>query len=133
MCSVLTSQTMPAGPGLTRRDFVRRGAGALAGVVVARRFPFFSRKTNAKVIVIGAGMAGLSAARRLVDEYGYRGKGQVIVLEARNRVGGRIATNHDLGAPVDLGAIWIHGSQGNPVSALADRFRAVRTPTDYEA
>jgi len=126
-------RTLPADPGLTRRDFVQRGAQTLAGLAIARRFPFFGRKTQAKVIVIGAGMAGLSAARRLVDEYGYHAKGQVIVLEARNRLGGRINTNRDLGAPVDLGATWIHGSQGNPVSALADRFRANRIATDYAA
>jgi monoamine oxidase len=107
--------------------------GTLAGAVITRRFPFFARSTRAQVIVVGAGMAGLSAARRLVDEYGYRAPGQVIVLEARNRLGGRIATNHDLGAPVDLGALWIHGSQGNPLTALADRYRASRIATDYDA
>ena len=131
MRSAQRSRSVPS--GLTRRDFVQRGASALAGLALSRRFHFFGRSTRAKVIVIGAGMAGLSAARRLVDDYGYRDKGQVIVLEARNRLGGRISTNHDLGAPVDLGAIWIHGSQGNPVSALADRYRAARIPTDYEA
>jgi polyamine oxidase len=133
MRSAERSRSLSTGPGLTRRDFLRNGAGTLAGTLISRRFPFFGRRTRAKVIVIGAGMAGLSAARRLVDEYGFHDKGQVVVLEARNRLGGRIFTSRDLGAPVDLGAIWVHGSQGNPVSALADRFRAPRLVTDYGA
>jgi polyamine oxidase len=65
-----------------------------------------------RVIVIGAGMAGLVAARLLHDS-GL----SVIVLEARDRLGGRIWTNHSLGAPVDLGGSWIHGIDGNPLTA----------------
>jgi len=59
------------------------------------------------VIVIGAGIAGLSAARELsvagVD---------TIVLEARNRIGGRIYTIYDetVGVPVELGAEFVHGN-----------------------
>jgi monoamine oxidase len=56
-------------------------------------------------LVIGAGMAGLAAARDLVDA------GQkVIVLEARDRIGGRVYTNHTLSdLPVEFGAEFIHG------------------------
>ena len=69
-----------------------------------------------EVIVIGAGVAGLAAARALHDA----GR-QVVVLEGRDRAGGRIATDRSLGAPVDLGAAWIHGIRGNPITALARR------------
>jgi renalase len=56
-------------------------------------------------LVIGAGMAGLSAARDLVDA----GR-NVIVLEARDRIGGRVYTNRTIaGVPVELGAEFIHG------------------------
>ncbi len=85
------------------------------------------------MLVLGAGMAGLAAARRLVDDFGYRAPGQVIVLEARNRTGGRIHSSTDLGTPIDLGATWIHGIQGNPVSALADRYGAGRRATHYDS
>lgn len=66
--------------------------------------------TRHDTIVIGAGIAGCAAARALTDA------GQnVLVLEARTRVGGRI---HTAGG-FDLGAGWIHGTEGNPLTTLA--------------
>ena len=60
---------------------------------------------DAEVIVLGAGMAGLAAARVLAER-GVR----VLVLEARERVGGRIYTEHTAeGAVVEHGAEFIHG------------------------
>jgi len=55
-------------------------------------------------VVIGAGMAGLTAGRALA-EAGLR----IAVLEARDRVGGRILTRHEFGEAVELGAEFIHG------------------------
>ena len=69
-----------------------------------------------EVLVIGAGIAGLTAARDLaVDGY------DVAILEARERIGGRIWTSHELGVPADLGASWIHGFEDNPIARLARR------------
>ncbi|KND03370.1 uncharacterized protein SPPG_02414 [Spizellomyces punctatus DAOM BR117] len=65
------------------------------------------------VVVVGAGMAGLSAANIL-----HRAGLSVVVLEARDRIGGRIHTCMDLGRPVDLGASWIHGTDGNPLASI---------------
>lgn len=60
---------------------------------------------SADVIVIGAGVAGLTAARRLA-EAGLH----VLILEARNRIGGRVWTvQAQNGVPVELGAEFIHG------------------------
>jgi monoamine oxidase len=67
-------------------------------------FSMSTTRQKVEVIVIGAGIAGLAAARDLsIDGY------DVLVLEARNRIGGRIWTSRDLGVPADLGASWIHG------------------------
>lgn len=68
-----------------------------------------------KVLIIGAGMAGLSAANHLVKN-GFK---DFKILEARNRIGGRIV-NIDIGNnKVELGANWIHGVLGNPIYELA--------------
>ncbi|MBA8989325.1 monoamine oxidase [Curtobacterium pusillum] len=73
--------------------------------------------TAADVVVVGAGAAGLAAARAL-----NRAGRRVVVLEARDRIGGRTWTDSALGVPVDLGASWIHGIDGNPLWALASAF-----------
>lgn len=66
------------------------------------------------VIVIGAGISGLAAAKKL-NEKGFN----VIVLEAQDKVGGRLRTNRSLGIAFDEGASWIHGINGNPITTLA--------------
>ena len=82
---------------------------------------------SADVLVIGAGMAGLAAARDL-----QRAGKRVVVLEARQRLGGRVWTAQVHGLTVDLGASWIHGVQGNPLTALAKQAGAKLIPTDYD-
>ncbi len=68
-------------------------------------------------IVIGAGVAGLTAARLLANA-GRR----VVVLEARDRLGGRVWTDRTDGDVTDLGASWIHGITDSPVAAAAEAF-----------
>lgn len=65
-------------------------------------------------VVVGAGIAGLTSARLLADA-GRR----VIVLEARDRVGGRIHSERVGGYVTDLGASWIHGVDGCPIASAA--------------
>lgn len=80
-----------------------------------------------KIIVIGAGIAGLSAARALSDK-----DCDVSVLEARTRIGGRVWTDHSsLQSPIDLGASWIHGIEKNPIYALATDNGIQLTNCDY--
>src|SRR5262245_5942303 len=78
------------------------------------------------VAVVGAGIAGLAAARRLTDE-GARGT----VLEAGERIGGRIWTDTSLGVPIDLGAAWLHGTDGNPMVGLVAEVGADTVKTDF--
>ena len=53
------------------------------------------------VIVIGGGIAGVAAARALHDA-----SIEVVLLESRDRLGGRVHTDFSFGFPVDLGASW---------------------------
>lgn len=82
------------------------------------------------VVVIGAGVSGIAAAREL-EKAGYH----VVVLEARNSVGGRTRTvgfpdHPDI--PVDLGAAWIQGTTGNPLIPLAQIYGAPNQVFDYD-
>ncbi|MCC7540343.1 MAG: FAD-dependent oxidoreductase [Deltaproteobacteria bacterium] len=83
------------------------------------RTPGPSGGARADVIVLGAGMAGLSATAALVE----RGR-SVIVLEGRDHVGGRTRTDRSLGFAIDLGAHWIEGVRRNPVAELARQLGA---------
>ncbi|TXG54516.1 hypothetical protein EZV62_019772 [Acer yangbiense] len=69
------------------------------------------------VIVIGGGMAGVAAARTLHDA-----SFKVILLESRDRLGGRVYTDYTFGFPVDLGASWLHGvCKENPLASVIGR------------
>ena len=70
--------------------------------------------SDKKIVIIGSGISGLGAAKYFKDR-----NIDVIVIEAQDRVGGRLRTNRSLSVPFDEGASWIHGSQGNPITELA--------------
>lgn len=120
----------------TRRDFLKAAsigaASALTlscGVITSTEEEDMTKSSSrdADVLVLGAGIAGLAAARTLTK----RGR-KVLVLEARNRIGGRMWTDSSLGLPLDLGASWIHGVNGNPIAKLAKEFGIETMPTDGE-
>src|SRR5277367_2149532 len=87
-----------------------------------------SKKT---VAIIGAGVSGLQAARTILshpnaDSY------NIMVFEARERIGGRVDTKRKWGFPLDygspsrkkgtdVGANFIHGTTGNPIADIAER------------
>ena len=81
------------------------------------------------VIVLGAGISGLVAASTLVQQ-----GAKVIILEAKNYIGGRIKTDQSLGACFEYGAGWIHGpSKENPIRNLADRSDSSLFVTDDDS
>lgn len=94
-----------------------------SGLIAAEAI--YDRTDAETVAVVGAGVSGLAAALWLSEE-GY----DVTVLEARNRIGGRVWTDRRLGLPVDLGASWIHGTDGNPLTDLAEAQGARVVATD---
>jgi monoamine oxidase len=116
--------------GITRRDFVRSalassalfGLGCGSGSDYTPPTPPPSPCGSLDCAIVGAGIAGMSAANTLMAA----GK-NVLVLEARNRVGGRVLSDNSFATPVDLGAEWFSfvtpksgGSPGQTNNALFD-------------
>jgi len=83
-----------------------------------------SLESHYRVAVIGAGIAGVTAANTLLAS-GKFSADDICVLEAADRIGGRVETrkfSNELSMNVELGAAWIHGTEGNPFIALAKKF-----------
>ncbi|XP_017103942.2 possible lysine-specific histone demethylase 1 [Drosophila bipectinata] len=101
-------------PSLVRRvhSFLERHGFINFGIFKRQR-PIPTKKLG-KVIVIGAGISGLAVAQQL-QQFGM----DVIVLEARDRVGGRIATFRKNSYIADLGAMVVTGVYGNPMTILS--------------
>ncbi len=126
---------------LARREFLRSALGAVAGSTAALAGPVAllsgcgdgqatqpeSDARGLRVLVIGAGLAGIGAARTL-----RQAGATVTILEARERIGGRVHQREALGTRLDLGAAWIHDVRGNPLTTVADELDLTRVATDWE-
>jgi len=114
-----------------RRQFLSRtlvaALGLAAGPDLQAAGLAFDPKQR-RVLVIGAGVAGLAAAAELKS----RGC-DVVVIEARNRIGGRIWTADLGGQPVDLGAQWIEGIDKNPIFQLCQKHKIKTARANYDA
>jgi monoamine oxidase len=101
---------------LTRRTFLSASAGlAITPVFSGKHAAAAPLPRDADIVVIGAGAAGIAAARRIMAA-----NRRVIVVEATNRIGGRCQTDtQTFGVPFDRGARWMHNPETNPMIKLA--------------
>src|SRR3954453_5904281 len=97
---------------LSRRSFLAGSAALIGAPAVVR-----AQSADVDVAVIGAGAAGIAAARRLSAA-----KARFALIEAGDHVGGRCVTDtRTFGVPFDRGAHWVHFPDTNPVARLATR------------
>ncbi|HEV7599203.1 MAG TPA: FAD-dependent oxidoreductase [Bradyrhizobium sp.] len=100
---------------ITRRDFLAASAAFTLAPVLAGRAWAAPMPREADIIVIGAGAAGIAAARRI-----QAANRKVIVLEATGQIGGRCLTDAStFDVPFDRGARWMHNPDSNPMIKLA--------------
>jgi monoamine oxidase len=98
-------------PSLSRRTFLAASAAASA----THAFGASRSSGDVDVVIVGAGAAGIAAARRIAAA-----KRSLVVIEAADRIGGRCITDTKIfGVPFDLGAHWIHMPDLNPITKLA--------------
>src|SRR3984885_4216324 len=100
---------------ITRRDFLSAAAGLAAIPALGGRALSAPLPREADIVVIGAGAAGIAAARRI-----QAANRKVIVVEASDQIGGRCLTDSTtFGMPFDRGARWPHNPDSNPMIKLA--------------
>jgi monoamine oxidase len=100
---------------MTRRGFLSASAALAAVPALGARAWAAPLPREADIVVIGAGAAGIAAARRIVAA-----NRKVIVVEAANQIGGRCLTDTaTFEVPFDRGARWMHNPDTNPMIKLA--------------
>jgi monoamine oxidase len=124
---VLRQYDPPKNMTFSRRDTLKiLGAGGTAAIaselLSAQVHPGQSKAQRTDVVVVGAGFAGMIAVRNLIRE----GK-KVVLLEARDRVGGRVKAGKIASRAVDVGGMWVGPSQ-TKMLALIHEYGCHTTP-----
>ncbi|XP_046875001.1 lysine-specific histone demethylase 1B isoform X1 [Hypomesus transpacificus] len=95
---------------MTRKGLINTGVLSVQQALLPKRYH------NKNVIVIGAGASGLAASRQL-QNFGM----QVVILEARGRIGGRVWDDMSLGINVGRGAQIVNGCINNPIALMCEQ------------
>ncbi|KAF2302696.1 hypothetical protein GH714_001222 [Hevea brasiliensis] len=85
-----------------------------------------------RIVIIGAGMAGLTAANKLYTSASSKDLFELCVVEGGNRIGGRINTSEFGGDRIEMGATWIHGIGGSPVHKIAQQINSLESEQPWE-
>lgn len=85
-----------------------------------------------RIVIIGAGMAGLTAANKLYTSASSKDSFELCVVEGGNRIGGRINTSEFGGNRIEMGATWIHGIGGSPVHKIAQEINSLESEQPWE-
>jgi monoamine oxidase len=118
---------------MKRRAFLEKSFGVMPGILLSSSLlqacgDDVITPTGKTVLVIGAGAAGLGAAKKL-KEKGFT----VTILESQDKAGGRIRSNRSQGFLFEEGASWIHGTQKtNPLLDLAKNAGATTIASDFD-
>jgi monoamine oxidase len=110
----MQTKTMPR---LSRRSFLAASAASAAFVARPAIGAPTPRTTETDVVIVGAGAAGIAAARRIAAANRH-----FVMIEAADHIGGRCVTDtRTFGVPFDLGAHWIRSPEVNPLTKLTPR------------
>ncbi|PSS15512.1 Polyamine oxidase [Actinidia chinensis var. chinensis] len=85
-----------------------------------------------RIVIIGAGMAGLTAANKLHTAPGSADAFELCVVEGGNRIGGRIKTSEFGGDLIEMGATWIHGIGNSPIHKIAQETHSLESDQPWE-
>ncbi|KAL3535618.1 hypothetical protein ACH5RR_004079 [Cinchona calisaya] len=85
-----------------------------------------------RIVIIGAGMAGITAANKLYKSAGSKDLFELCVVEGGTRIGGRINTSEFCGDRIEMGATWIHGIKGSPIHKIAQEINSLESEQPWE-
>ncbi|XP_042484438.1 probable polyamine oxidase 5 [Macadamia integrifolia] len=85
-----------------------------------------------RIVIIGAGMAGVTAAHKLYSATAATELFELCVVEGGDRIGGRIHTSEFGGDQIEMGATWIHGIIGSPIHKIAQEIHVLESDQPWE-
>ncbi|CAI8589850.1 unnamed protein product [Vicia faba] len=85
-----------------------------------------------RIVIIGAGMAGLTAANKLYTSTASKDLFELYIVEGGTRIGGRINTSEFGGDRIEMGATWIHGIGNSPIHKIAQETSSLHSEQPWE-